>query len=57
MSAKKIYRKEDIIAMGDKVVNKGGVQMVLTSIQFGCTKAEETATINGNVERTRARQR
>ena len=23
MSAKKIYRKEDIIAMGDKVVNKG----------------------------------
>ena len=47
MSAKKIYRKENILKMGTMPVNKGFGKKVQQRIQFGFTKVVQNANIFG----------
>ena len=51
----RVWRKEDIIASGNRAVNPGWGQMVETGTLRGCIKAVDRANITGSVAPTYAR--
>ena len=55
VSANRVFRKEDILAAGDRAVNPDGGQMARILIPFGCIRAADRVTIFGSVKRTSAR--